>query len=93
MALASRISCLSDIWFGGALSDDGNLNPESGPSTRQKRVGPTDETVLLVAAELVDQDGKRRPTDAEISNAARTAIEVDFPCADTSKEDEGLLPF
>jgi hypothetical protein len=92
MALASRISRLSDVWFGGALSDDGNLNPESGPSTRQRRVGPTDETVLLVAAELVDQDGKRRPTDVEISNAARTAIEVDFPCADISYEDEGLLP-
>lgn len=78
MNRAKQLAEYERLWLGKGDYDDRQDNPETDLAAKPKRGGPTNETILLTAAELVDLDGRNRPTDEQISDAARRAVILDY---------------
>jgi hypothetical protein len=75
-ARAQYLQRLAAVWDG---TTDGSLpTTDSDLAAIPKRGDPSDETLLLVAAELLDPNNGAKPTDADISRAADQAVKEEF---------------
>jgi hypothetical protein len=90
MNQATRIAELSQLWLEGD-NDTSDSDPETDLAAKPKRGGPTDETVLLVASELVDLDNGKRPTDEQISQAAIQAVSIDYSPVSTDITEPSIV--